>query len=432
MDRIVRPVMRLAGTVKVPADKSIAHRAAIFAALATGTSRLQDYPKGADTLTTLRCLAKLGVDHEWEGDAVVITGRGVRGLEKPSEPLDCGNSGTTMRLLTGLLAGQSFDSTLTGDDSLTRRPMERVAGPLRTMGASIELTNGRAPIRIQGGDRLSGVEHKLAIASAQVKTAMILAGLTADSHTRILEPVPSRDHTERMLGLRIQTSDDSPGRIIDVEPRDSLEPLDIRVPGDFSSAAFFICGATIVPDSELRLESVGLNPTRTGLLEVMHAAGADIQIELPEAPDGARGLEPVGDIIIRSTKLTPLTVEGGIVPLLVDEVPVLAVTATQVDGVSRFSDIGELRAKESDRIETTTRLIELLGGRVESDVDSMTVSGKTGLAGAKVDSHGDHRIAMAAAIAGLVAEGETRILNAESASVSYPSFWDDLERVSVT
>jgi 3-phosphoshikimate 1-carboxyvinyltransferase len=302
--------------------------------------------------------------------------------------------------------------------------MERVAGPLRTMGASISLIDGRAPIRIRGNGPLSPVTHALAVPSAQVKTALILAALTASGPSVIMEPSPSRDHTERMLGLTI--GEDSGIRTITVSPHDQIPASEFRIPGDFSSAAFFIVGASIAPEADLTISGVGVNPTRTGLLEVLLNSGAAIECHTETS-----GAEPTADIRIQSSKLGSLTVLPEIVPRLVDEVPVLAVAATQAVGVSVFSGIGELRAKESDRIETTTLALTQLGGIVHSSSDGMTVRGPTRLTGCSMDSSGDHRIAMAIAISGLVAQGETTIVDAESASVSYPGFWDDLESISL-
>jgi len=426
MNRVIRPVKSLSGLLRAPPDKSIAHRAAIFAAIATGVSRIAGYPRGADTMSTIQCLSQLGVESYWDFDTLVVVGRGLSGLKKPDRPLNCGNSGTTMRLLCGLLSAQTFDSQLTGDDSLLRRPMERVAGPLRTMGASILLANGRGPIRIKGNGPLSSITHTLAVPSAQVKTAIILAALTASGPSTIVEPSPSRDHSERMLGL--STGVESGIRTITVLPRNHVASSEFRIPGDFSSAAFFIVGASIVRNADLTISSVGVNPTRTGLLEVLENAGANIQL-LNTSEQGVMA-EPIADIRIRSSDLSSLLVLPHMVPGLVDEVPILAVAATQADGESVFSGIGELRAKESDRIETTTQSLVRLGGILSADRDSMTIRGVTKLNGCPIESSGDHRVAMAMAIAGLVADGETTILGSESASVSYPGFWDDLDSVS--
>jgi 3-phosphoshikimate 1-carboxyvinyltransferase len=423
MNQIIRPARGLSGSVAVPADKSIAHRAAIFAAISTGTTRLAGYPRGADTLSTVRCLGQLGVESHWEDETLVIQGCGLYGLSRPDTPLDCGNSGTSIRLLMGLLAAQSFDSELTGDDSLLKRPMERVAGPLREMGASISMKDGKAPIQIEGNGPLSPIDHTLAVPSAQVKTAIVLASLTATEASIIREPSPSRDHTERMLGLEI--AEEAAMRTIKVLPRETIEAVDFTIPGDFSSAAFFIVGSTILPESDLTITGVGANPTRAGLLEVLESAGASI-----DCYGQSGGVEPRADIRIRSAQLKPFEISGAVVPRLVDEIPVLAVAATQASGESVFSGIGELRAKESDRIATTTDALSRLGGNITAGPDSMTVRGATLLSGSEVDSDGDHRIAMAMAIAGLIANGETTILRADSASVSYPGFWADLASVS--
>ena len=423
MNRDIQPATSISGSLRVPADKSIAHRAAIFAAIATGSTRLTGYPRGADTMSTVHCLSQLGVESSWDGETLVIHGRGLLGLRKSRGPLHCGNSGTTMRLLTGLLSAQDFDSELTGDDSLLRRPMERVAQPLRAMGASISLSDGRAPIRIRGNGPLSPISHTLTVPFAQVKSAIILGALTASGQSVIHEPSPSRDHTERMLNLTIGI--ESGIRTIVVTPLDKVDASNITIPGDFSSAAFFIVGASIVPESDLLILGVGVNPTRTGLLEVLRNAGASI-----ECSSETSHAEPTADIRVQSSDLQALTISDDIVPRLVDEVPILAVAATQARGQSVFSGIGELRAKESDRIETTTQSLTRLGGVMRADANSMTIHGATKLTGQPVESSGDHRIAMAMAIAGLVAEGGTTIHGAESASVSYPGFWDDLESVA--
>jgi 3-phosphoshikimate 1-carboxyvinyltransferase len=368
-------------------------------------------------------MEELGVEFEWDAGTLVVHGRGLDGLRPPKRPLDCGNSGTTMRLLSGLLAAQSFDSVLVGDASLMRRPMERVAEPLRTMGAQIELRDGRAPISIKGGSRLTPVHHTLQVPSAQVKSAIILAALSASGSSTIVEPLPARDHTERMLGLQTYLEDGL--RTIAVTPKSDLAPLDMEIPGDFSSAAFFVVAATIVPDSDLTLEGLGLNPTRTALLDVLLASGAAIHTDDPSS-----GPEPVSTLHIQSAPLGPLSISPDVVPRLVDEVPVLAVAATQAAGESRFYGVGELRAKESDRIETTSRALAELGASVTASSDSMTIRGGQPLRGCRVESQGDHRIAMAMAVAGLVADGSTTIGTAESVSVSYPDFWRDLDSVT--
>jgi 3-phosphoshikimate 1-carboxyvinyltransferase len=423
MNRIVKPVHAVSGQLRVPADKSIAHRAAILAAIATGTSRLKGYPRGADTLSTLRCLQQLGVVIKWEDDTVVVHGQGIDGLEQSSDPLDCGNSGTTMRLMAGLLSARPFDSILVGDESLSRRPMERIAGPLRAMGASIELDDGHAPVRIAASKRIRATHHRLAIPSAQVKSAIILAALQAEEASVVVEPVPSRDHTERMLDL--ETGSEAGSRAIFVQPLKDLAPFEIQIPGDFSSAAFFVVAATIIPGSDLFITDVGVNSTRTGMLDVLKASGSSVEVVAQPL-----GLEPVGTLRIKSCELNPILIEGEVVPKLIDEIPVLAVAATQAQGRSRFADVAELRAKETDRIAAVVDGLSRLGATPQSSADSMVIDGPTDLSGGVVRSYGDHRIAMAMAIAGLVADGPTTILDAEAASVSYPDFWTDLESVS--
>ncbi|HUF11084.1 MAG TPA: 3-phosphoshikimate 1-carboxyvinyltransferase [Rhodothermales bacterium] len=425
MDYTVSPAKRLFGTIRPPADKSVAHRAAIFASIADGDSRIQGYPRGADTLSTVDCLRSLGVRIEWENDTLVVEGRGRGSLRPPSGPLDCGNSGTTMRLLAGLLAGQEFAVELTGDGSLLRRPMDRIADPLRRMGARIELTDGRAPICIGGNSALKSIDYVLPVASAQVKSAVLLAGLFADGTTSVIEPVPTRDHTERMLGLSRESS--AGGTVIRSDRSIQPSAVDMSLPGDISSAAFFMVAGLIVADSSVRMIGVGINPSRSGILDVLEQAGARF------VATGHRmvGREPVCDLTVATARLTPLRIMAEIAPRLIDEIPVLAVAATRADGTSSFTGVGELRAKESDRIAAVSASLARMGATVAESESGLEVLGPTQLSGAVIESGGDHRIAMAMAVAGLVAGGETRILGADAANVSYPGFWEDLERVAV-
>ncbi len=417
---------RLRGMIEVPGDKSISHRSILFNAVAEGNAVITNFLTGADCLSTIACMRAMGVEVDQEGTTVRVCGRGLRGLQEPREVLDCGNSGTTLRLLTGLLAGQDFFAVLTGDDSLRSRPMSRVVEPLRVLGAQIDgQQNGsRAPLAIRG-TRLRGGEYELPIASAQVKSALLLAALTGEGMLRLHGKIASRDHTERMLaamGLDIAIT---PEQITLHPPAHPVfpYPLSLRVPGDPSSAAFWWVAGSIHPDAEITTAGVCLNPTRTGALDVLCAMGADITI----TNERMEGQEPVGDITVRSAALRGTTIGGDIIPRLIDEIPVLAIAAAYAHGETSIRDAGELRAKESDRITTVVAELRKLGADVEATSDGMVVAGGGELHGADVDSHGDHRLAMAMAIAALGAEGATDIAGAGSVAVSYPDFWAHLD-----
>ena len=403
----------------------------MLAAIAEGTSRISNFAESEVCSSTLACLAGLGVEIEREGPSVKVVGRGKYGLKAPSEPLDCGNSGTTMRLLSGILAGQTFESTLTGDGSLSRRPMKRIAGPLSEMGASIDSVDGHAPLRITGKQPLKPIKFRLPVASAQLKSCVLLAGLYADGETSVIEPVSTRDHTERMLrgfGVDVRVSEASAERSIEVSGEAHLRARDISVPADISSAAFFIAAAASLEGSALELPNVGLHPTRTGVLDVLRRFGARIEI----LDKGESGGEPIGTLIVKyqgERSAENNRVDGPIVANLIDEVPILAVFGTQVEGGIEIRDAGELRIKESDRIAAVAENLRRLGGEVEEFDDGLRV-GRSRLKGGIVDSFGDHRIAMAFAVAGLFAEGETEIRDAECAGVSYPGFFDVLSSVT--
>ena len=427
MKKTVRQATRLQGTVQLPADKSISHRAAMLSALGDGPSRIAGFPESADPQSTLACLRQLGITIEKEASGPLrIEGRGLEGLQAPDEPLDCGNSGTTMRLLAGLLAGQPFDSVLTGDDSLRGRPMERIAAPLRQMGAQIELTDGGAPIHISGGQTLQGMEYELPVASAQVKSCVLLAGLFAEGETTVIEPVPSRDHTERMLGLDVMERDGT--RYLTVRRGRAVPARTWSVPKDFSAAAFFLVAGSIVPDGEIQLRGVGLNPSRSAFLDVLRAMGADLTVE----NERTKGGEPRGDLTVRPASLHGVRVDGRQIPNLIDEIPVLAVAGACAQGRTEVRDAAELRVKETDRIAAMTEGLRALGAEVEAFDDGLAVTGGASLQGATVTAHDDHRVAMALAVAGLAAEGETTVTGAEAARVSFPGFWDELERVTVS
>lgn len=422
--RVVRPARMLTGHVAVPADKSIAHRAAILAALGDGTSRIVHFPAAEDPQSTLACVRALGVPVSVDGDGILrVEGRGIEGLVPPDGPLDCGNSGTTMRLLCGVLAGRPFDSVLTGDASLSARPMARVREPLALMGADLRLTEGHAPIHVRG-TKLRGITYELPIPSAQVKSCVLLAGLLAEGPTTVVETVPSRDHTERMMGLDVVDFGDR--RLLTVEEGRRVPAGTWTVPGDFSAAAFWLVAGSVLPDSVLHLQGVGINPTRSALLDVLRAMGADISV----ASERTVGGEPVADLIVRSSDLSGVTVAGSVIPNLIDEIPALAVAAALADGTTEIRDAAELRVKETDRLAAMAASLAAFGARVEERPDGLVIEGGARLRGTDVRSLGDHRIAMASAVAALAADGPTTIHGAACAAVSYPGFWETLERVA--
>lgn len=429
----VHQARELRGEIRLPGDKSISHRAGMFAALTDGVCRIENFASSADCASTLDCLRRLGVRIEREGSVVTVHGVGLRGLSAFDGELDCGNSGTTMRLMSGVLAGQSFDSVLVGDESLQSRPMKRVIEPLELMGASIGSVDGRAPLRIAGSFPLRAIEYHSPVASAQIKSCVLLAGLFADGATSVIEPVLTRDHTERMLRwLGVDVVSD--GSRHSARGGSVLKARDLIVPGDVSSAAFFMVAAACLEDSSIKLPNVGLNPARRGIVDVMRRFGAQIEIrnELEQCN------EPVGDIVVTGGLLKYLhATEGGFGPKLsglevadvIDEIPVLAVMGTQLEGGLEVRDASELRVKESDRIATVVKNLRTMGAEVEEFPDGFRVE-RSQLKGAAVDSFGDHRIAMAFGVAALFAEGETTIKGAECAAVSFPDFFDVLQRVS--
>lgn len=417
----VKPADHLTGTVDLPPDKSIAHRAAMFSAIADGTSRIVNFPEAEDPQSTLSCLRALGVRTGEEDGNLLVHGSGLHGFTQPDSALDCGNSGTTMRLLSGLLAGQRFDTTLTGDDSLRSRPMDRVVDPLRTMGARIEARSGHAPLTIRGWGPLRATTYRLPVASAQVKSCVLLAGLYADGETRVIETSRSRDHTERMLGL--STVDLGEGRTISIEGGRRVEPRMWSIPADFSAAAFFLVAGSIVPNSELTMKSVGLNPSRAGLVDVLRAMGADIRVENERETGG----EPIGDLIVRSAALSGVTVGGVQIPVLIDELPVLAVAGAFAEGETVIEGAEELRHKETDRLEAMAAGLSALGARLEERPDGLRIQGGSGLTGGRVESRGDHRIAMALAIGGLAAMDPVTIEGADCTAVSFPGFGEAID-----
>jgi 3-phosphoshikimate 1-carboxyvinyltransferase len=428
MQQRLSAARRLRGTIQVPGDKSISHRAVLFNALAEGNAEITGFLPGADCLSSIACLRQMGVVIEQSGDTVRVYGRGLRGLQEPADVLDCGNSGTTLRLLAGLLAGQPFLSVLSGDASLRSRPQGRIVGPLRALGAQLDgRDNGRlAPLVIRGAT-LHGGTYELPIASAQVKSALLLAGLTGDAPMRLTGKIASRDHTERMLtamGIDLTISADELVLHPPIHPVFPY-PLSLHVPGDPSSATFWWVAAAIHPDSEITTLGVGLNPTRTGALDVLRAMGANISV----ANERLEGAEPVGDVTVRGAGLRGTRIDGALIPRLIDEIPVLAVAAAHAVGETVVADADELRAKETDRIATVVSELRALGAQLEPTADGMVIAGGGELHGAAVHSHGDHRLAMALAVASLLAEGETVIDEAEAVSVSYPTFWADLSQV---
>lgn len=426
---LIRRAKYLRGEVKLPGDKSISHRAAMIGSMATGTTRVSNYAASADCASTLECLRGLGVRIGREGDVLQIDGVGKKGFTAPSGPLDCGNSGTTMRLMAGILAPQDFDSVLTGDVSLNNRPMRRIAEPLTEMGAKVETTDGHAPLTIRGGRDIRGIEHELKIASAQIKSCILLAGLNSDGRTTVIEPAETRDHTERMLrlfGVDVQSN----GRRHSVSGDAELRGCDLTVPSDVSAAAFFVVAAVSLDGSDVSMKGVGLNSTRAAVLEVVSDCGGRLDIEKNDS-----GFEPVGDIRVRGGldgggRNEPNLVSGSMIPNLIDEVPILAILGTQLPGGIEIRGASELRVKESDRIAAVVENLRKMGADVEEFTDGFRV-GKSQLKGARVSSFGDHRIAMAFAIAGLMAEGETEIDGAECSAVSFPDFFDELENVAV-
>lgn len=421
-DRSVAASPRVRGTLRVPGDKSISHRAAMFNALGNGRARITNFSSGADCGSTLTCLRALGVPIERDGDRVEITGRGLRGLEEPTDVLDCGNSGTSMRLLSGILAGSGLFAVLTGDSSLRRRPMARVADPLRSAGAHITgRDRGRLPpLAIGPSPRLRGVEHRPEVASAQVKSSLLLSGLFADGPTSVVERAATRDHTERLLramGADVQVS----GTTVTVAPADVLRCVDVEVPGDFSSAAFWIVLGVLHPDAQVRVENVGINPTRTGLLTILERMQANVALENVRDVAG----EPVADIVAKSSALRGTTVDGALVPLAIDEISLVALLGLFAEGETVVRDASELRAKESDRLKVVADGLSALGGSIAATQDGWRIQ-RSRLERGHAESQGDHRMAMLFALAGTVGEG-AEIGGADSVAISYPTFWDDLE-----
>jgi 3-phosphoshikimate 1-carboxyvinyltransferase len=422
----IEPAVALEGAIAVPGDKSISHRSVLLGALCDGETRVRGFGRSGDTESSIRAVRALGAEVvEEDVDTLTIRGAGVRGLQAPAEPIDCGNSGTTVRLLAGILAGQRGRFELTGDASLSRRPMERIAEPLRRMGAGVETTEGHLPLTIAGSD-LAAIDYAPPVASAQVKSAVLLAGLNAEGRTTVVEPLPTRDHTEIMLRAAGAPVVQRPGSA-SVDRARWLELGELEVPGDFSSAAPFVVAATLLAGSELVIQGVGLNPRRTGLLDVLERMGARIAVFNRRRAGG----EPVGDLQVRSAELVATRVEPEEVPLLVDELPLFALAAAHARGDSEVSGAAELRVKETDRIETVTTALRALGIRAEERDDGFRVRGvPTRPRGGGVDPQGDHRIAMLGAVAGLASREGVELREPEAVAVSFPGFFDLLARVA--
>jgi len=425
---VVEPGQRVAGSIAVPGDKSISHRALMLGAIAEGRTRVNGFLESEDCLATLAAFRAMGVSIAERGGSLEIEGVGLRGLSAPDVALDLGNSGTALRLLMGLLAGQAFAVTLTGDASLRSRPMERVAAPLRAMGAGIETTNGRAPVRIAGGRPLSGIDYTLPIASAQIKSALLLATLYASGSTILRSPGPSRDHTERMLrAMGVPVRADAEANVVELEGPCVLEGGVVDVPGDLSSAAFFIVAACLGANGSLTIPGVGVNPTRTGILTVLESMGARVELV------GQRmvGAEPVADIVVRRSNLVGIDLPPELVPLAIDELPVIFVAAAAARGRTVVRGAGELRHKEVDRIAVMARALAAVGVEVVETDDGLVIDGG-GVRGGTVDSGGDHRIAMAFAVAALASDGAISIGNTGPVATSFPQFVDTASRAGLS
>lgn len=414
----------LKGEITVPGDKSISHRGIMLGALANGTTSITNFLKGADCLSTISCFQKMGIEIEETENEILVHGKGLHGLSAPKEILDAGNSGTTTRLISGILAGQNFSCDLTGDTSIQKRPMKRIMTPLSMMGADITSVhnNGCAPLHIKGAP-LKGISYQSPVASAQVKSCVLFAGLYADGKTSVTEPFLSRNHSELMLssfGASVQTC----GTTATIEPEPVLTAQKVEVPGDISSAAFFIAAGLLIPGSELLIKNVGINPTRDGILRVCRQMGANLELLNTRTQCG----EPVADILVKHSELNGTVIEGDLIPTLIDELPVIAVMAACANGETIVRNAEELKVKESNRLEIIVHHLSEMGCDITGTEDGMIIRGGKPLHGAVLDSHLDHRIAMSFAVAGLVADGETEITNADCVNISYPGFYRDLLR----
>lgn len=418
---VIQKIKKAVGQIKVPGDKSISHRAVMLGSLANGVTEISGFLKGADCLSTIDCFRKMGIDIDINGENVTVHGNGLRGLKKPDEMLYTGNSGTTTRLLCGILAGQNFDTSITGDASIQKRPMGRVVKPLSMMGAKIE--NEYCPLYITG-TKLHGIDYKMPVASAQVKTAIILAGLYADGETVIHEIEKSRDHTELMLSamgadLTVDNLD------ITVKPINDLTAVNVDVPGDISSAAFFLVLGAIMPNSQITVTNVGINPTRTGIIDVLKDMGADITLENVHTSAG----ETVADITVGSSALKGTTVGGDIIPRLIDELPIIAVAAVFADGQTVIKDAQELKVKETNRIRAVVDEFNKCGIDITETDDGMIINGGKSIHGADFKTYGDHRMAMSLTVLAQLADGESTLDDSDCACVSYPTFFDDFYKL---
>lgn len=430
--RTIAPTRELKGEVTIPGDKSISHRSIMLGSIALGTTEITHFLEGADCLSTIDCFRKMGVEIERKPSSILVHGKGLRGLTAPASTLNVGNSGTTTRLISGILSGQNFATTLSGDDSLNSRPMKRIMTPLNTMGAHIRSLNdnGCAPLHIRPG-ALHGIHYQSPVASAQVKSAVLLAGLYADSPTSVTEPALSRNHTELMLqgfGAYVATDLHTDGTATaHVEPCKELYGQQICVPGDISSAAYFIAAALLVPGSELLVKNVGTNFTRAGFLKVCKAMGADIET----VSQTIEGGESRADLLVRYSHLKGTVIEGDIIPTLIDEIPMIAIMAAFADGQTVIRDAAELKVKETNRIDTVTAGLKAMGADITPTDDGMIIEGTGHLNGASIQSYLDHRIAMAFSVAGLASDGETQIVDSQCVDVSYPEFYATLNSVSI-
>lgn len=413
------------GEVTIPGDKSISHRAVMFGSLAEGTTEITNFLQGADCLSTIDCFRKMGISIDNTPERILIHGKGLHGLNAPATVLDAGNSGTTTRLISGILAAQPFETTLTGDASIQKRPMRRIMEPLSMMGAKIISVKGNdcAPLQITGS-RLHGIHYQSKVASAQVKSSILLAGLYADGETSVTEPTISRNHSEIMLryfGADIHTE----GKTAIIRPEPKLTGQEIIVPGDISSAAYFIAAGLLIPGAEVLIKNVGINPTRDGILKVAQAMGGNITY-LNKKEDG----EPTADLLVKHSSLHGITIEGDIIPTLIDELPIINIMAACAEGTTIIKDAAELKVKESNRIDVMVQYLSAMGCDITGTDDGMIIHGGKPLRGTIVDSHLDHRIAMSFAIAALVADGETTIQGSDVVTISYPAFYEDLERLT--
>ncbi len=424
----LKPVnVPLTGNLSVPGDKSISHRAIIFGSLARGKTKISNFLNGEDCLMTIKAFQSMGVKIDHKDDNVVIDSEGVTGFKEPLEPIYFGNSGTTARLMLGLLAGLPFHTTVYGDPSLTKRPMDRIRDPLIEMGAKIDGRNNGSllPIAVRG-QSLTGITFKPPVKSAQVKSGVLLAGLLAEGETTVIETTKTRDHTETMLsafGGEITVNSNT----VTVKGNQSLTGTEIEVPGDISSAAFFIVGALLVPGSQITIKNVGLNPTRTGLLDVLNQMGANLKIVETRRIGG----EPIGDITVQYRELNAIEIDGDVIPRMIDEFPILALLATQIEGKTIIRDAEELRHKETDRISSVVNILNTLGAKVKGTDDGMIIEGKSPLIGGEVNSDGDHRLGMMIAIASLICQENVTLVDPDVINISYPNFFDDLKKLQM-